>query len=520
LIAEGWTVLHNTRHSPLEFGKDVIARSPEGSLVALQLKGNPGSRVTKSEAQSLIPQLTELLDIPVPATFMKKAGERHLAVFVTNGDIDEEARLLMEQLAQRSSAPGSPSVGIAFWTRGQLLARIRARMGSIWPASLEGIRLLLDLQAISGDRLPDSQAVSKVLEISVGRPTSKMSSAEKTAKVTSCLLLAEIIKNPWRQTQNHYALYQITVLAAVFCLRFADSESRRRIIETYLDHLRDHCVDLLNEAQARNFDPELIWGERDILAEIDIMTERARLVADCAATLVLSGGAILPSLRNYCRDLIASSFGPRSIWGHAAVPAGVVRVWALRRVDATLTPDRILYSLLLGLLHAARDKGGRGIGLPAPYYDFEACIHLHSNGVIGCETDIANDNMRHRAWFSRALFFMLAKRNLKRTCKQTWYQFSKVMHEVPEYPAQDFFSAQLSSRGRTETHQFYDETWQDLIIKAVRVGEESFLVSHARFAWLIAAYVAVVPFRAWDSALLWLDSELNETWYKGERLPR
>ena len=50
LVSEGWAVLHNTRHSPIEFGKDVIAHNPSGVLHCFQLKGNPGSRVTKSEA--------------------------------------------------------------------------------------------------------------------------------------------------------------------------------------------------------------------------------------------------------------------------------------------------------------------------------------------------------------------------------------------------------------------------------------------------------------------------------------
>src|SRR6266481_6388018 len=46
LVSEGWSVLHNTRHSPIELGKDVIARDPGGLLHCFQLKGNPGSRVT------------------------------------------------------------------------------------------------------------------------------------------------------------------------------------------------------------------------------------------------------------------------------------------------------------------------------------------------------------------------------------------------------------------------------------------------------------------------------------------
>ena len=97
LVSEGWTVLHNTRHSPIELGKDVIARDPKGFLHCFQLKGNPGSRVTKSEAASLLDQFHELVRLPPGPEFLNYPHENHVAIFVTNGEIDEEARLLFER---------------------------------------------------------------------------------------------------------------------------------------------------------------------------------------------------------------------------------------------------------------------------------------------------------------------------------------------------------------------------------------------------------------------------------------
>jgi hypothetical protein len=80
LVSEGWSVLHNTRHSPIELGKDVIARRPDGVLHCFQLKSNPGSRVTKTEAQGLVPQLTELLELPPARVYRSGPRERHMAL--------------------------------------------------------------------------------------------------------------------------------------------------------------------------------------------------------------------------------------------------------------------------------------------------------------------------------------------------------------------------------------------------------------------------------------------------------
>src|SRR5690349_20618600 len=71
LISEGWVVLHNTRHTSLEFGKDVIARDPGGQLYAIQLKGNPASRLTIGQAQELAPQIREGLITFVPRSYQR-----------------------------------------------------------------------------------------------------------------------------------------------------------------------------------------------------------------------------------------------------------------------------------------------------------------------------------------------------------------------------------------------------------------------------------------------------------------
>ena len=55
LLAAGYTILHDTSHTALELGKDVIAVSPKGKLIAYQLKGNPSGRLTISHWHDLVP---------------------------------------------------------------------------------------------------------------------------------------------------------------------------------------------------------------------------------------------------------------------------------------------------------------------------------------------------------------------------------------------------------------------------------------------------------------------------------
>src|SRR5882762_3163715 len=65
LLSAGYTILHDTSHTALELGKDILALAPDGALHAYQLKGNPGSRLTISQWHSLILQINTLVYQPV-----------------------------------------------------------------------------------------------------------------------------------------------------------------------------------------------------------------------------------------------------------------------------------------------------------------------------------------------------------------------------------------------------------------------------------------------------------------------
>jgi hypothetical protein len=518
LISEGWKVLHNTRHSPIEFGKDVLARSSMGELYAFQLKGNPGSRLTKSQAQEIAPQILELIETPVSALH-RTTSEQHVAVLVTNGEVDEEAQLLLRELAERTKNPLSSASRFELWSRGNLLGRLVPKAAAIWPSSLEGTRKLLQLYAATGFEIPDPVEIGEVLTLAIGRPSGSMSSAERTSKLTSLLLLGEILKAPWYGTRNHYSLFHISVLVTVFAMRFADSGPRKRILAAYAPVIADHCVDLMEEAKERKFDAIHVWPGEDPFSEIDIMVERIRLTADCAAALVLGRSDPRSYSVEYVRDLLSGSFGPGILWGQAAVPAAITRYWAHRRLDASQRPDSILGSLLSGLIAAANGRATGVDGLPDPYHGFEACWARLADKNPDIDPSLLLDTFKGHTWFATPLLFMLAKRNWKQSCKSIWYQYSKVTHDSVSLEGQEFFDALLSKKGTNTSRIHRDAEWHDFVVAAVNAGECRFLNGLEEFAWVIAAYIGIVPYRAWTGVLMWLDSQLCDTWYSAHHLP-
>lgn len=92
LIDEGYKVLHMTRHSSMEMGKDIIAVNQNGIPYAYQLKNVTGRRLTISQYRrdlqnQLIPLAYTAIDHPGLNT-----RQPHIPVVVINGDLDEDVQ--------------------------------------------------------------------------------------------------------------------------------------------------------------------------------------------------------------------------------------------------------------------------------------------------------------------------------------------------------------------------------------------------------------------------------------------
>ncbi|WP_084584639.1 hypothetical protein [Sphingomonas azotifigens] len=516
LVSEGWTVLHNTRHSPIELGKDVIARDPQGSLHCFQLKGNPGSRVTKSEAASLLVQFHELVRLPPGPQFLKDRDEKHVAVFVTNGEIDEEARLLFERAGDACGQPGVAASSYELWSRGKLLSLATPAI-RVWPASIEATRLILNILAGDGQEPPVPADISTIMASLL--PSDGASSPARTSALSAMLVISEIIKQRWYQQENHQALHAVTVLTCIAALPLADTSERFAMIQGYAPLALEHCSNLLMEAKAKNFEPDRSWSERDMLGEIDVMWERRRLVADCAAVAILGKHDLSVELRDYAVDLITRVTRQVMLWGQAQIPSLVVAFWARSLVDAGVGREFDFAATLRAIESANGGDNERNM-LPGPYYSWPDVWALHQNKPHMTESPIFNDTARGHLHFGRAIMGMLAKRNLKRTCGQLWADHTRIIHEEPDLPDGAFFSAVLTDTGSMRDIQLRTGVWAKVVNEAIDGGAAPFLDRFAPLAWLIAAYVSLVPYRAWTRVLLWLDSQLADTWYHEGCRPR
>src|SRR5262249_4117947 len=152
LTGRGFRIIHNTEHTPLEFGKDVIAVSPDGKLIGYQLKGNPGETLKPYDFNPIRPQLDQLATLTpaIPGMTQKLLDDCYL---VTNGEIDEAVSQQIVLLNESLVARSFPKDRIKTITRGTLLDWAKELGLSLWPSEMQDFGNLVKLLNYRGDEI-------------------------------------------------------------------------------------------------------------------------------------------------------------------------------------------------------------------------------------------------------------------------------------------------------------------------------------------------------------------------------
>ena len=115
LSAEGHTIIHSTRHTAMEMGKDIITIAPDRIPCAFQLKsGNISLAKWRNEVN---PQIDALVcgQINHPSV---DTSEHHRSYLVTNGRIEEEVSREIDDKNRGWANQGLPGFHLETIVRG------------------------------------------------------------------------------------------------------------------------------------------------------------------------------------------------------------------------------------------------------------------------------------------------------------------------------------------------------------------------------------------------------------------
>lgn len=517
LVADGHRVVHSTRHSPIELGKDVISINAEGQLCAFQLKGNPGGRLTSNQLREILPQLRQLIDLAILSDGVPDVP--HRSFLVTNGLVEEEATLEIEQLNHQYRVEGYEHRKLEVIERGTLLDMAKRLGYELWPSGNQDLHLLLQILIHDGQAPFPSQRMADLLApvLALGSAKETWTAGRLRRQVSSGALLTSLALKNFVSTRNHAAIVaawtQFAVASMGSCDRLRRSfdvngkPSADLASQAILDALVDLALEVL---------------ERDTLAEGDQMLDSAFVKARW--TLVLALLSVLwmwlerdgwpddlakSDLESFLRDGRPHLY----LWGEAAIPQVLAYYWCIRGLTAGVSPDILLEAMIAAV--SSTDERGDAIGLASPYHDYHDLARHQLAPILGFHQDpMLDEPPTNLSYFASSLFSLLVRTNLKNECKRLWPNLSRCafVEFEPKYRWQ--YCLPHSSEGvATQTLPPLTRAWQEAIDEARIVGCESVPSPLLEQPLLHLLYIICFPYRAQHSVIRRLGWKLNPVWF-------
>ncbi len=243
-------VLHNTNHNALEFGKDIICRDSGGTYYALQLKGNPGSRLNIGEWKEIYDQLIQLVSMPIPLTVSStKRAVKHIPVLVTNGEVHENVRVAVDAF-NRDVVPtlGSNAQPLRLWARGDLLSMFSKASSVAWPTSIDAQVAVLKSISQAGEDSMDLRSIQQVIAdcLQLKKPE-RVSSPQSRSLASSLAVISNIMSTPQLRAGNIYECIKLKTIVLVNIIAFFErNDFSTKYHEKIVTHLRADLFDNLN----------------------------------------------------------------------------------------------------------------------------------------------------------------------------------------------------------------------------------------------------------------------------------
>lgn len=508
LLADGHRIVHSSRHSAIEFGKDVVTLAPDGSVCAYQLKGKPGGRFTGKEFQSILPQLLQLVtgDVSRPEV---PSGARRRNILVTNALFEEEAAKALDEF-NRGLPAGYQKLEVL--SRGDLLDAAKRLGTALWPAELADANALLELLVSSGRDVLPLERLDALLTstLALQEDANKPSAESVLRRITSAAVLTSIGLKTFSEEQNHLAVARAWVLCAVY---ICAAGARWNVNDARLTA----AVDIAVEAALA----ELAWLTEEVRSAPDTW-DRATWFHPLLRNAVFTEVTGWLSLywvesqrtgwrneehRECLRSILPSDVKRLALWGEGALPQWLAWIWFLRGTEGDLHPEQQLVSLL-ALLLRTNGPSAKLEPLASPYYDLSEILRHRLPGLTPREDDhLARDTPAGGSFFVKTLLHLVARAGRKRTCQDAWPEYTRIAHrEFRPADAWRFCVIKTGHGQELSEHVPLAGRWADLYAEARGTDTPGVPQSLRERPFLLAAFAMTCPWRATPAVLRYLSN--------------
>ncbi len=505
IAAEGYQVVHMSRHCAMEMGKDILAIDPKGVPCAFQLKNAAGKQMTLSKwRDDLEKQIVALVhnQIVHPAISSDKP---HRAFVVINGELSEEVARSIDDFNR--GLRGRPKLTVI--VRGQLLDKFKKLGANFWPSEISTeFKLFLEIFLTNGrENLPKAK-FAELMEsaLKLEEKREKVTTAVQTRRLAATAILCSYALNPFQKCENHLAEFEAWTILFSCVIGFAE---RNKLSSRVWHPVAALVSNSMFNALGRLCDET---SKRKRLIEGDALTDRH--VQRVRVTALVGLFALYAMWRRclgiepdetdqFLRKFNLERSNQLWFWGEAAAPHFLAAYFYRRTIDASLSTEGLLTAIVRGI--CARNCPRGETGFPSPYYDSEEVL-LH---LMGDEENQIKESFNGSSYALEAFWHLLVRCNQKQTATLLWPGVSRVAFDKFEPEAPWRFFQWRARRGLT-TQRLHNPTqrWADLVSEASDASGKELPRSIRSFLIETLGFLLVYPHRFTASAVRWLDFHL------------
>ena len=513
LSADGHTIIHSTRHTAMEMGKDIITIGPDGTPCAFQLKsGNISLAKWRSEIGS---QTDDLVcgQINHPSVDI---SQHHKSYLVTNGNIEEEVSRAIDDRNRAWESQNQSYRRLETVVRGELLEKAKELGTDLWPSELTDIKTLLEMFLEGGKGVLPKEKLAGLFESTV--PLDFLDNEKEPPKshcarsIASAGLLCAIATSSFSKEKNHVAEIEAWMLYIAYVL--ALGERWRLPVKTYKNELEiakqslyNSLANLCDEIKGRE---ELIEG--DILADSYIYNVRMTWLLGWMGIYGLwrrrnegSENEVDDFLREFCKE----KRDRLKLWGEAAIPQFLAFFWYFRKIDATPEPIYLLWDLIAltcKLNHPRSEKF-----LANPYYEAEEILPHLLAPILGPPADPLEETFIGNSYALEGLVHLFVRRNWKTTMKSLWPGITR-LNFISFEPANfcEFYRWR-SEEGTNKTIILkWTQEWEELKASSFESEGSCIPPTIKNDPILLLLFLCVYPHRMNAEIMRWLDTQMQE----------
>lgn len=518
LIGQGYTILHSSRHSPIEMGKDVIAIDPEGTLKAFQLKTSPSGRLKLKDFRKIQEQMIQLLTQKV--VYPGYENHTHLSYLVTNGYIEEEALRAIDDINR--SYPDAPGGPLGVCAKGKLIDWAKTIQEGLWPVELRNTNTLLNIYLESGSEELSLEKMHTLLSTTLGLDSEvklEWKEAEVKRSISSAALITSICLKNFSLRMNHYsviigwALFALYAIATCERYKLDFVKNAKPAVDLAVEEIFNKLKDLCCELNDREY-----YFQGEALVDSVVYRGRYTLLVSLMSIYGLWLKELGETAPDFLNSFISLELAEIDFWGEGIIPQLLVYYWYIRNKDATMGPDLALIKIINKLakikLSERIDTSKNGHILAGPYYKFDDVIRYRFGlPLSSVGEDLENDTAQGYSFFIESLFHLIAKKNLKQTCKILWPEISKLISVKFEPGTKWEYCLWRSKSGKETMKKFpLRQEWDEVLKEASESEAEMIPDVLKEYKYLLLLLIVMFPYRATPSLIRYLGNEFDYYW--------